>query len=233
VPPVVIVQPSWSERHKVLLSFGLFALLLVLISLRFDVPKGPDPAVAVPPDPEPSAVLTEPTLPPWPDSNPRPADPAAVRAHAEAQAAATARIQAEAELDPAAMPHLGDPVRDEPLEFTVTTLECDVRQIGGNWLNAVPQGQFCVLKINVENFSDRSQAFYGDHQVLVTTKGQRYAPSADAASYLDQSRSLREVIDPGDQLISRVVYDIPKRSTPERIDLHASLDSPGVAVVLR
>jgi hypothetical protein len=233
VPPALIVQPSWSERHKVLISFGLLALLLLLIGLRLDVPNGPDSAVAAAPDPEPSAVLVEPVLPPWPGSKPRPPDPAAVRAHAQAQTAAAARIAAEAELDPAAMPHVGDPVWDEPFEFTVTKIDCDVRQIGGNWLNAVPQGQFCVLKINVENFSDRPQAFYGHHQVLITTKGQRYSPSADAASYLEQSRSLRELIEPGDQLISQVVYDIPKRRTPERIDLHASLDSPGVAVVLR
>ena len=178
-------------------------------------------------------MVTEPALAPWPASEPRPPDPAAVRAHAQARTAAAARVEAEAELDPAAMPRVGDPVWDEPFEFTVTKIECDVRQIGGNWLNAIPVGQFCVVRIRVENFSDRPQAFYGDHQVLVTTKGQRYSPSAEAASYLDQSRSLRELIDPGDQLTSRVVYDIPKRRTPDRLDLHASLDSPGVAVVLR
>jgi hypothetical protein len=233
VPPIAIVQASWSGRHKVLTSLGLLALLLLLIGIRLDVPDRPASPVAEAPGAASSALVTEPALPPWPASEPRPPDPAAVRAHAQARAAAAARVEAEDQLDPTAMPHVGDPVWDEPFEFTVTRIECDVRQIGGNWLNAIPLGQFCVVRINVENFSDRPQAFYGDHQVLITAKGQRYSPSAEAASYLEQSRSLRELIDPGDQLTSRVVYDIPRRSTPDRLDLHASLYSPGVAVVLR
>jgi len=233
VPPVAIDQASWSARHKVLTSLGMLAVVGLLIGIRLDVPHRPDAPIAEAQGATPSAVVTQPALAPWPASEPRPPDPAAVRAHAQARTAAAARVDAEAELDPAAMPHVGDPVWDEPFEFTVTKIECDVRQIGGNWLNAIPAGQFCVVRIRVENFSDQPQAFYGDHQALVTTKGQRYSPSAEAASYLERSRSLRELIDPGDQLISRVVYDVPKRSTPDRLDLHASLYSPGVAVMLR
>jgi hypothetical protein len=57
-------------------------------------------------------------------------------------------------------------------------------------------------------------------------------PGADAANYLEDSRSLYQQIAPGEQLAARVVYDMPKRSTSDRIDLHASLFSLGVTVVL-
>jgi hypothetical protein len=96
----------------------------------------------------------------------------------------------------------------------------------------VARGQFCVVNLDVENVDQRRQAFYGDRQVLVDTEGKRYSPSADAANYLEDSRSLYEQIDPGEQLTARVIYDLPKRSAPDRIDLHASLFSLGVTVVL-
>lgn len=234
VPPVAIAEPSWSVRHKVLTSLGLLALLILLIGARIGGgPEAPATAVIAAPAPNSSAVAADPSVAPWPESVPRPPDPATVRAHAEAQAAAKARTDAEGEIDPAALPHVGDPVVDQQFAFTVTEIECDVRQIGGRWLNAIAKGQFCLVTIDVANIGDRRQAFYGDHQVLVSTKGLRYSPSADAASYLDRSRSVHEQIDPGDQLTAQVVYDVPKRSTPDRIDLHASLYSPGVAVVLR
>ena len=237
VPPVGTAEPSWSVRHKVLTSLGLLALLVLLIGTRIGGGPGPETAVAQAPGQEASAVTADPSVTPSvaprPASAPRPPDPAAVRAHAEAHVAAKARADAEAEVDPAALPQVGDPVVDQQFAFTVTDLECGVVQIGSRWLNAIAKGQFCLVTIDVANIGDRRQAFYGDHQVLVNTKGLRYSPSADAASYLDHSRSVYEQIDPGEQLTARVVYDMPKRSTPDRMDLHASLYSPGVAVVLR
>ncbi len=232
VSPAATVQASWSVRHKVLTSLGLLALLLLLVATRIDAPDGLETAVAGAPSPETSPVAADPSVAPWPGSAPRPPDPAAVRAHAQARAAAKARADAEAGVDPAVMPHVGDPVVDQQFEFTVTEIECDVRRIGGRWLNVIAKGQFCLVNLDVENVGHRRQAFYGDHQVLVDTEGKRYSPSADAANYLDDSRSLYEQIDPGEQLTARVVYDMPKRSTPDRIDLHASLFSLGVTVVL-
>lgn len=233
VPPAATDQSSWSGRHKVLTSLGILALLTLLIGTRLGAPDYPKTAVGAVPGPDPTVVAADPSVAPWPKSSPRPPDLVAVRAHAEARAAAKARADAEAEVDPSAMPHIGDPVLDQQFVFTVTKIECDVRRIGSDWLNARAAGQFCLVSILVENIGDRPQAFYGDHQVLVDAKGYRYSASADAASYLDHSRSLREQINAGDRLTGQVVYDIPKLSRPDRIDLHASLYSPGVAVVLR
>ena len=232
VSPTATVQSSWSVRHKLLTSLGLLALLLLLVATRIDAPDGLETAVAGAPRPETSPAAADPSVAPWPESAPRPPDPAAVRAHAQARADAKARADAEAGIDPAVMPHLGDPVVDQQFEFTVTKIECDVRRIGGRWLNVIAKGQFCLVTLDVQNVGHRRQAFYGDHQVLVDTVGKRYSPSADAANYLDDSRSLYEQIDPGEQLTARVVYDMPKRSTPDRLDLHASLFSLGATVVL-
>jgi hypothetical protein len=126
---------------------------------------------------------------------------------------------------------IGAPVRDGMFEFTVTELTTSTK-VGDQDLGKKAQGEFLMVHVTVQNVGDESQAFSGDDQKLRDRAGHHYTSDSDAAIYLDDSRSLYEDINPGNRVNGVVIFDVPKGTTPESVELHDSPQSGGAKVAL-
>ncbi|HZI98690.1 MAG TPA: DUF4352 domain-containing protein [Actinomycetales bacterium] len=128
---------------------------------------------------------------------------------------------------------IGAPVRDGKFEFVVNGLECGVGQIGEEFFNVTPQGQFCLVDMTITNIGDQAQTFFGDNTYVYNDADQQYSADTEAGFYMDESNSFIEEINPGNQLRGKVVFDVPAGAVLDRIELHDSAFSGGVEVALR
>jgi Domain of unknown function (DUF4352) len=141
--------------------------------------------------------------------------------------------EAPAEEPGAAEAGIGAAVRDGKFEFTVTSLEPGVAQIGSEYLNTQAQGQFLLVHITVANIGDEAQMFDSSSQKLVDDQGRTHSADSGAAIYLDDSNSFLNNINPGNTVEGIIVFDIPVDAVPASIELHDSAFSGGVDVSLK
>jgi hypothetical protein len=130
-------------------------------------------------------------------------------------------------------PGIGDAARDGKFEFRVTALECGKTRIGDAYLNAKAQGQFCLLRLRVENIGDEARTFDGSNQYLFDAGDRKYEADTEAGIYLDDSQSFLEEINPGNTVKGVVIFDVPKKFKATKAELHDSMFSGGVEVALR
>ncbi|MFB4317797.1 DUF4352 domain-containing protein [Actinomadura sp. 21ATH] len=127
---------------------------------------------------------------------------------------------------------IGTPVRDGRFEFTVTRTSTR-EQVGDQYLSKQSQGQFVLVHVTVKNVGDQAQSFSGSDQKLFDSAGNQYSADDEAAAYLQDSTSLYEQINPGNQVQGVVLFDVPQDTTPASIELHDSAFSSGVTVSLK
>ncbi|MET8138793.1 DUF4352 domain-containing protein [Sphaerisporangium sp. NPDC005288] len=130
-----------------------------------------------------------------------------------------------------ATPGIGKVVKDGKFAFKVTKLSKAAR-VGGQFLHKDAQGVFWLVNITVKNVGDEPQTFIGDSQKVFDAKGREYSASTEAAIYLHNSKSLYEEINPGNTVHGVVLFDLPKSVRADKIELHDSMFSGGVTVVL-
>ncbi|MGY1663110.1 DUF4352 domain-containing protein [Geodermatophilus sp. SYSU D00705] len=141
-------------------------------------------------------------------------------------------VPPQAAPDPAT-PGLGEPAADGDFRFVVTGVECGATTLGGSYLNTTAQGQFCIVDLSVTNIGDEAHGFSGSDAILLNDQGQEFSADPSASIYLEDSSSLYEEINPGNTLNSRVVFDVPPGMAPTAIELHDSMFSGGVTVLLQ
>jgi hypothetical protein len=146
--------------------------------------------------------------------------------------------EADADVDPKPEPEpemagVGDKVRDDDYQFTVTKVRCGVSRVGSEWLGEKAQGQFCLVSMRVKNVGDAPINYSSENQTLVDRKGRDYSPDDEAWIYLDDSDVFGE-INPGNTLKTTVPFDIPKKAKPDYLLLKAGVwgFSEGVRVNL-
>jgi hypothetical protein len=127
---------------------------------------------------------------------------------------------------------IGTPVRDGKFEFTVTKTST-ASQVGNSFLNKKAQGEYVLVNVKVKNTADQANAFSGTDQKLTDGAGHTYSADDEAAIYLEDSKSLYEEINPGNQVKGVVLFDVPRATKPAAIELHDSAFSGGVKVSLR
>jgi hypothetical protein len=127
---------------------------------------------------------------------------------------------------------IGTPVRDGKFEFTVSKITCGRERIGTADIGKSAQGQFCLVRVKVENIGNESQLLDGSSQYLYGEGGQRYSADSEAAIYLDNAKTFLEQINPGNTVNGTLVFDVPKNAKPARIELHDSSFSGGVTINL-
>jgi hypothetical protein len=128
---------------------------------------------------------------------------------------------------------IGDKVRDDDYQFTVTKIRCGVSRVGSSYVNEKAQGQFCLVSLRVKNVGKAPIHFSDENQALVDTKGREYSPDDEAWIYMDDSDPYAE-INPGNVLKTTVPFDVPKRAKPDYLLLKAGVFgfSEGVRVKL-
>jgi len=139
---------------------------------------------------------------------------------------------ADADQPKAKSAKIGTPVRDGKFEFTVTKIERGKTKVGNEYLSKKSQGEFVLVHVTVKNIGDEPQSFFGDDQKLISADGKEYSADTEAAIYLEDSQSLYEEINPGNQVKGIVIFDVPKGAKFATLVLHDSAFSGGVEVKL-
>ena len=131
---------------------------------------------------------------------------------------------------------LGQPARDGPLTFVVTKFECPGKELNEGGLRRTALGRFCILHLRAMNSGNRPASFTLPDQVLLDRQKRRFAPDAAATSLFRRSSSQEPLLpvqqlNPGAEVTTLLVYDVPEGVTPELAELHAGR-SLGVTVRL-
>jgi hypothetical protein len=127
-------------------------------------------------------------------------------------------------------PGIGDPARDGKFEFVVIEVEAGADRIGEGILEEEAQGQFILVRVEVENIGDQAQYLSASDQYLYDADGRQYSASNTAWAAIDSP--LLEQINPGNSIQGTLVFDVPENMQPVSIELHDSPFSDGVLVTL-
>ncbi|MBX6748324.1 MAG: DUF4352 domain-containing protein [Micromonosporaceae bacterium] len=131
---------------------------------------------------------------------------------------------------PPPTPGVGDPVRDGKLEFVVLDLSCGAEKLEWSLFTQEADGQFCVVDVNVTNIHDKQVVFPGRGQYAYTADDARVTSAFDANFVANHGHPDLWIIEPGDSITVKLVFDIPVEATISTIELHDSLFSGGVTV---
>jgi hypothetical protein len=131
-----------------------------------------------------------------------------------------------------ATPGIREPARDGQFEFVVRSVRCGLRRVGTELARQTPQGRFCLVAVSVANVGTEARDFDAGQQRLFGVDGGRHSVDAAATAATGGVRLLHSLINPGNRIEGTLVYDVPPRTRPARMELHDSPLSRGVAVDL-
>ena len=123
------------------------------------------------------------------------------------------------------------PVRDGGLQFDVvdvsrTAVVGDAKDPG---LSTTARGVFVVVTLSIRNVSSAPLTFFDRYQTLVDSTGATFP--ADMAADIYGNRSIRSTrMDPGDELLVHLCFDVPRDAVPRDLVLRQSDSSAGVMV---
>lgn len=133
-------------------------------------------------------------------------------------------------------PGLGQPARDGALTFVVTRFDCGATELGEGPGKAVAKGRYCLLEFKATNTGNQPASFATPQQLLLDRQRRRFAPDLDATGVYQRSTtgsvSTRAVqqMNPGAEVDSVLIFDIPEGVNPELAELHAG---PTLGVTVR
>jgi hypothetical protein len=128
-------------------------------------------------------------------------------------------------------PGIGDAVRDGQFEFVVSAVTCGHDEIVNGILRAQAQGQYCVVEMRVTNAGDEARHFADGNQRAFSPGGQQFAADTNAGVVANGSgAAVFNVINPGNWVEAKVVFDIPVTATISVVELHDSSLSGGVRI---
>jgi eukaryotic-like serine/threonine-protein kinase len=133
----------------------------------------------------------------------------------------------------AATPEIREPARDGQFEFVVRSVRCGLRRVGPELARQTPQGRFCLVAVSVANVGTEARDFAAGQQRLFGADGRRHSVDAAATAANGSVRLLHSLVNPGNRIEGTLVYDVPPRMRPARMELHDSPFSRGVTVDLR
>jgi uncharacterized protein DUF4352/uncharacterized protein DUF2510 len=117
---------------------------------------------------------------------------------------------------------------DGPLTFAVTGVErgTTITDSENDFLTKDAQGEFVVVRLNVQNTGTDPGQFLGTFQKL-NAAGQVYTIDDEATFYVGGGFV---DIPPGGEVQVGLAYDVPPGTSPESVELHADPTSPGVVL---
>jgi hypothetical protein len=99
------------------------------------------------------------------------------------------------------------------------------------WLRATPQGQYCVGELRVANTGGSPQRFADGNQKAFGPDGKTYAADTGAGVVANgNGDAIWNVVNPGNSLTAKVVFDLPPGATIVWLEVHDSAFSRGVKV---
>lgn len=132
-----------------------------------------------------------------------------------------------------ATPRAGDAVRDGQFEFVVGGVSCGHAEIVNGFMRAQPQGRFCIVELTVRNVGRDARTFADGNQRAYSPGGDRYAADTGAGWIANSGGAATwNVVNPGNSVRAKVVFDIPPTASISTVELHDSLLSGGVRVAV-
>lgn len=131
----------------------------------------------------------------------------------------------------ASLPGLNTAVRDGNFEFVVTAMTCGHDSVGRAPFVKKPQGQYCVIELTVKNIGTEARTFADALQKAYGPTGISYGTDGAAGVLANAGGATNwNVVNPGNQVAGKIVYDIPQTASIVRVELHDSALSRGVTV---
>lgn len=103
---------------------------------------------------------------------------------------------------------VGDTVKADDVELTVTDVKKGVGQVGTSGYNKKPQGEFIIVTVKVKNTGKQEILAASSDFTLVGEDGAEYSTSDDA--WLEDGVLSFESVNPGNSFTGKLVYDVPK-----------------------
>jgi hypothetical protein len=125
---------------------------------------------------------------------------------------------------------IGQPARDQTLEFTVRSVHCGQTSLGSEPAAPTPAGQFCLVAISVRNVGNGQETYADQNQKALSPQGTPYFDDTMAGVMVRPDNPLSEPLEPGGHLDATLVYDIPKGERIDRLQLRDSAFTGGVEV---
>jgi hypothetical protein len=88
------------------------------------------------------------------------------------------------------------------------------------------------VALQVENTGAKGRTFGGGQQYLFDRAGKRHDPDLGATAGDGGGRLVSTHLNPGQRLAGTLVYDVPERVEPARVELHEGPFSGGASVTL-
>lgn len=138
----------------------------------------------------------------------------------------------------AAVPGIGDKVRDGKFQFVITGIS-HAKSVGDTsmGLGDTAQGRYTILHLTVTNIGSEAQTLDDGSQYVYDAAGRKFSASSsadlDLAGANGQNNTWLEDINPGNTVHGRIVFDLPKGDKAVKTELHDSMFSGGVTVSLR
>lgn len=128
---------------------------------------------------------------------------------------------------------VGEAALDGNFEFRVHQIRCGIEKLGDEYVSQVAFGQFCLVEIAIRNIGDRPAIFSDELQRAYGPTGEEYATDSGAGILVNPSQQMfLNELDPGNEVVGVVVYDIPPETRITRLQLREQESSTGVAVLV-
>jgi hypothetical protein len=163
-------------------------------------------------------------------------NPPARKSSAAAPTTAAARAEGAGPAAPAPVPApgIGKAVRDGKFEFVVSRVDCSQSRVGLERLNREAKGKFCVVSLSVKNIADRPQLFLAKAQKVANAAGATFHDDQIAGLYANRAtQTFLRKIDPGEKVVGKLVFDVPKATKLTTVELHDSFLSRGAKVSVK
>jgi hypothetical protein len=121
---------------------------------------------------------------------------------------------------------IGDPVRAGDFTFTVTAVADGRQSLGRAPAVSQARGQFVLVRVAVRNDGASPRQFAAEDQYLFDDAGRK------SERYVHRGDLFLADINPGNTVEGVLVFDIASDAVPAWIELHGSLSSGGVTVLL-
>jgi hypothetical protein len=154
---------------------------------------------------------------------------------AEATAAAPAAAPVKTTKPPkTAAPKIGSSVRDGQFAFVVTAFDCGKTTIGSAVVHLTADGKYCVLTFSIHNVGTQSRIFSGKVQTAYDADGTKFSADTEASFYANNAeQTVLKKVNPGDRIVEKLVFDVPKSTKLTTVKLHDSPFSGGAEISLK
>jgi hypothetical protein len=114
----------------------------------------------------------------------------------------------------------GRSVRDGNLSITVNQVRCGVERIGRGLRARNANGQFCLVVLTVANVGEQRWGLPFIGQALVDADGERYGPDLFARGAVPGGEAVWKELAPGQRTSGTVVFELPERARPAKLELN-------------